>query len=81
MGAFFFFMVISDKEEKYIMKKIKHAYYYMYDDLTVEFANVKTLEDAIIKGYTLFPRPKEIWVSIDGTLYFVFEYQLSSLYN
>ena len=56
--------------------KIKHAYYYKYKgENKLEFANVKTLEQAIIKGYTLFPRPAQIWVSIEGTLHFVYEYQ------
>ena len=53
----------------------KYTYYYKYNDGTLEFANTKHLEQAIIKGYTLSPTPKQIWVSVDGTLHFVYEYQ------
>ena len=56
--------------------KIKYAYYYKYNgENKLEFADVKTLEQAIIKGYTLFPRPAQIWVSIEGTIHLVFEYK------
>ena len=57
------------------MSKLKYAYYYKYKGETLEFADVKTLEQAIVKGYTLTPRPQQVWVSIDGTAHFVFQFQ------